>query len=79
VSDGYFDGYEIKVIRGATGRKNRFEFYYGGEGAPDGPGHGHVVSNDGMSINYWREPNATIPTLDDMMKPKKLDDYGFSA
>lgn len=54
----YFDGYEIKVVYGNTGRKDRFEFYYGGEGYPDGPGHGHVVSNDGENIHYWRLPDS---------------------
>lgn len=35
--DGFFDGQEIKAIVGATGRRERFEFYYGGLGTPDGP------------------------------------------
>lgn len=51
-----FEGKPIKVVTGATGRKERFEFYYGGEGRPDGPGHGHVVCNEGDCINFWRLP-----------------------
>ena len=77
-SDGTFDGYEIKVVYGATGRRDRFEFYYGGEGAPDGEGHGHVVSNDGVNIHYWREPHASIPTIDDRASTRQLSEYGLS-
>jgi len=51
-----FEGKPIKVRVGATGRKGRFEFLYGGAGKPDGTGHGHVVCNDGETINYWKKP-----------------------
>lgn len=75
--DGYFDGQEIKVVYGATGRRDRFEFYYGGLGGPDGPGHGHVVSNDGENIHYWREPNATSPVIDDRWSTEQLSKHGL--
>lgn len=75
--DGYFDGHEIKVIYGATGRRDRFEFFYGGVGAPDGPGHGHVVSNDGENIHYWREPHSSIPIIDDRWSTEQLRDHGI--
>ena len=74
---GRFDGQEIKVIYGATGRRDRFEFYYGGLGGPDGPGHGHVVSNDGENIHYWREPNATFPVIDDRWSTEQLSTHGL--
>ena len=55
---GTFDGYTIKIICGDTGRVARFEFFYGGLSNPDGPGHGHVISNDGNNIHYWRTPES---------------------
>jgi hypothetical protein len=51
-----FDGHEIKIVRGSRGRHERFEFFYGGAVLPDGSGHGHVICNDGETINYWRMP-----------------------
>lgn len=75
--DGYFDGYPIKAIRGSTGRRDRFEFFYGGTEKPDGTGHGHVVSNDGVNIHYWREPNCSSPTIDDRLSTEKLIKYGL--
>ena len=77
MSDGYFDGHPIKVVRGATGRRERFEFYYGGLGSPDGYGHGHVVSNDGENIHYWREPNSTFPIIDDTWSTEDLRKHGL--
>lgn len=75
--DGYFDGHEIKVIRGATGRPDRFEFFYGGLGGPDGEGHGHVVSNDGENIHYWREPYMDVPVIDDRWSTERLSAHGL--
>lgn len=71
------DGYPIKVIRGSTGRRDRFEFFYGGIGKPDGPGHGHVVSNDGINIHFWREPNSATPIIDDRWSAEQLKKHGI--
>jgi len=75
--DGYFDGQPIKVVRGATGRRDRFEFFYGGAGSPDGNGHGHVVSNDGLNIHYWRQPNSSAPVIDDHFSAERLSQHGL--
>jgi hypothetical protein len=75
--DGHFDGYVIKIVFGATGRRDRFEFFYGGAEKPDGTGHGHVVSNDGVNIHYWREPNRSSPIIDDRWSTEKLNKYGL--
>lgn len=74
-----FEGKEIKVVTRTKGRRERFEFYYGGSLYADGPGHGHVVCNDGETINYWRKPTheggETI--IDDAWSTKKLADHMF--
>lgn len=74
-----FEGHEIKVVTGATGRRDRFEFYYGGRFSPDGGGHGHVVSNDGENIHYWRLPDGEggRVVLDDRWSADKLRDHGL--
>lgn len=76
--DGYFDGQPIKVRVGATGRRERLEFFYGGLFVPDGDGHGHVVSNDGVSINYWRLPDSEggRVVVDDYFSSERLQDHG---
>lgn len=79
-----FKGYSIKVIYGATGRKDRFEFYYGGvdndgNEKPDGKGHGHVVCNDGENIIFWRlcsEEGGRV-VIDDRWSAEKLSKYMF--
>lgn len=51
--DGEFDGKDAKIKVSDNGR--RTDIFYGGEGTPDGDGHGHVTAiND--QIQYWREP-----------------------
>ncbi len=72
--DGYFDGQPIKVVRGATGRNERFEFFCGGSMLPDSYGHGHVVSNDGVNIHYWRKPASEggIVMIDDRFSFESL-------
>lgn len=74
-----FDGQDIKVIYGATGRRDRFEFYYGGFLSPDGVGHGHVVSNDGLNINFWRLPDSEGGriVIDDRWSTEQLRDHGL--
>ena len=52
-ANGEFDGYEAKVNTSDDSR--RMDIYYGGDGSPDGAGHGHVaVVND--QVQFWREP-----------------------
>lgn len=78
MADVYFDGHPIKVVCGNTGRRDRFEFYYGGVGYPDGYGHGHVVSNDGVSIHYWRLPvsEGGSIVIDDSFSFEQLASHG---
>lgn len=75
----YFEGDQIKVITGATGRRERLEFYYGGLGAPDGLGHGHVVCNNGETINFWRESASEggRVVIDDRMSTEQLSEHLF--
>jgi hypothetical protein len=74
-----FEGKEIKVITGAKGIRGRFEFFYGGAMHADGPGHGHVVCNDGETINYWRKPNheGGQVIIDDNWSTEKLARHMF--
>ncbi|KTS65287.1 hypothetical protein NS206_04920 [Microbacterium testaceum] len=76
--DGTFEGQEIKVVYGATGRRDRFEFFYGGFLSPDGPGHGHVVSNDGENIHFWRLPSSEggRVVIDDTFSFERLNSHG---
>lgn len=39
---------------------NRVEGLWGGIGGPDGQGHGHIVSNDGLNASYVREPGGQV-------------------
>lgn len=74
-----FEGKAIKVVVGATGRKDRLEFYYGGASYPDGPGHGHVVCNDGETINFWRKPvhEGGQIVIDDKWSTERLMNHMF--
>lgn len=74
-----FEGKDIKVVVGSTGRRERLEFYYGGWMYPDGPGHGHVVCNDGETINYWRLPSheGGRTLIDDRMSTEKFASHMF--
>lgn len=75
---GTFDGQEAKIERGQTGRADRIDVYYGGIAEPKGPGHGHVVSNDGVNIHYWRLPQSegAIVKIDDINSTwEKLGQY----
>lgn len=74
-----FEGKEIKVVTGATGRRDRLEFYYGGMVTADGPGHGHVVSNDGENIHFWRLPESEGGriVIDDRWSREELRAHGL--
>ena len=78
MNDGTFDRHDIKIQVGATGRKDRFEFFYGGAYFPDGDGHEHVVSNDGENIHYWRlsASEGGNVVIDDHFSFEKLRDHG---
>lgn len=79
MGDGYFDGHPIKIVYGNTGRRDRFEFYYGGLFDPDGIGHGHVVSNDGENIHFWRLPDSEggMIMIDDRFSFEQLSSHGI--
>ena len=64
-NSGTVAGEDAVVVQGNTDRPNRIDAYYGGRGTPDGPSHGHVVSNDGENVSYWREPGESDPFIDD--------------
>lgn len=73
-----FEDKPIKVVIGNTGRRDRLEFYYGGMFTPDGIGHGHVVSNDGVNIHYWRLPDGEggQVVIDDRFSSELLSTHG---
>jgi hypothetical protein len=50
-------------------RGNRVEALWGGEGKPDGPDHGHIVSNDGINASYLREPGGEVVVNDNLPNP----------
>lgn len=35
--------------------------YFGGEGKPDGPGHGHVVTDEYGNVRYARDSEENMP------------------
>ncbi len=57
---GDVDGEPAKT----TESGDRSEALYGGSGKPDGPGHGHIATNDGVNASYVREPGED-PIVDD--------------
>lgn len=79
--DEYFDNQPIKIVFGNTGRRDRLEFYYGGLFSPDGEGHGHVVSNDGVNINFWRLPDSEggSVVIDDRFSYEQLSSHGING
>ena len=74
-----FEGKTIKVVRGNTNRAERLEFFYGGATYADGPGHGHVICNDGVNIIYWRKPahEGGRVVIDDLMSQERLSGHMF--
>ena len=57
--------WENGQVDGDPGRVNqsgsRIEGLWGGDGQPDGPNHGHIVSNDGLNADYVRDPGGYVP------------------
>lgn len=76
---GYFEGQLIKVLNSNSGRNGRFEFYYGGFFCPDGDGRGHVVSNDGVNIHFWKLPlsEGGRVVIDGLLSYEKLSSHGI--
>jgi len=67
---GRISGEPAKVRRNVD--TGKMDVYWGGEGTPDGRGHGHVISNDGLNANYVREPGPErndIPVNDLLSEP----------
>ena len=60
-ANGTFDGKQAYIETGydaETGRP-KLDIYYGGQGKPLGPGHGHVIRyRDTDQIVFWRLPAA---------------------
>ncbi|MDO4872312.1 MAG: hypothetical protein Q4A27_02710 [bacterium] len=55
---GIFDGKDAKIVEGNNDDSTRVDIYYGGQGEPDGPDHGHAVVKD-SSLDYLREPGES--------------------
>lgn len=55
-TNGTVGGQPAVVQHGNTGRVNRVDALWGGQDQPDGMGHGHLVSNDGLNASYLRDP-----------------------
>jgi hypothetical protein len=62
---GRMDNEKAIIARGQTGRSERLDVLFGGTGTPDGEGHGHLVSNDGLNASYLRNPGEDEPVVDD--------------
>lgn len=78
VESGTFDGKDARIERGQTGRADRIDVFYGGLTEPKGSGHGHVVSNDGVYINFWRLPESeggAIVLNDQYGSTKRLSEH----
>lgn len=60
---GMLDDEAAKIRQG-----DKVDIYWGGAGRPDGPGHGHVVVEDGVNASYVREPGFERDTpVDDRL------------
>jgi hypothetical protein len=58
---------------------DRVEALYGGEETPDGEGHGHIVTNDGVNASYVREPAEKRPIVDDEPSSRTYTGYSEGA
>lgn len=54
---GQINGETAKIRQG-----DKADVYWGGEGTPDGPGHGHLATWDGLNASYIREPGSLSDT-----------------
>ena len=44
----------------ARQRDDESRVIYGGRGGPGGPGHGEIISSDGLNADYVREPGGHV-------------------
>lgn len=53
---GWFDNPEVSGdVKSVLEESGKTSTYFGGIGSPDGPGHGHVVTDDSGNVTYERE------------------------
>ena len=57
--DGVFNGQPAKIKVSDAGNSNQTQIFYGGKGAPDGPGHNHINYVNGK-LQFWREHGETL-------------------
>ena len=57
--DGVFNGQPARIKVSDAGNSNQTQIFYGGKGAPDGPGHNHVNYVNGK-LQFWREHGETL-------------------
>lgn len=71
-----FEGGEIKVVTGATGRRERFEFFYGGSVFPDGNGHGKsaFVAYSGALKTKLHESDALFAIEEEKFSTAEIND-----
>lgn len=79
LGDGYFDGHEIQATNNSRGRCDKTEFYYGVFVGMNNSGRGHVISYDGIHINYWRTPleEGGEVKVDNRFAYELLSSYGY--
>ena len=57
--DGVFNGQSARIKVSDAGNSNQTQIFYGGKGAPDGPGHNHINYVNGK-LQFWRERGETL-------------------
>lgn len=57
--DGVFNGQPARIKVSDAGNSNQTQIFYGGKGAPDGPGHNHINYVNGK-LQFWRERGETL-------------------
>ena len=67
---GWFDGGRVDDQDARTKETgSRVEAIWGGKPEPGDPGHGHIVSNDGLNADYLREPGGHVIVDDQRQDP----------
>lgn len=59
IYEGTFNGRPAIIKVSDSGNSNQMQVFYGGDGAPDGPGHNHINVINGR-LQYWREDGKEI-------------------
>lgn len=54
-SSGKSGGKSSNDVKSVLEPSGRTSTYFGGQGRADGPGHGHVVTDDSGNVTYARE------------------------